>query len=93
MSQNITVSCRRSGEEAADVRARSAGSAIFLLVMLAPHSGQNLAPGGLACPQAEHARGTGAPHSAQNLAASGTAALQLGHSMPAPVDGGPTKLS
>ena len=63
MSQNITVSWRRSGDDADWVgtrrQAAGFGAVAILAVRLAPHSGQNLALGGLAAPQAGHDAGQG----------------------------------
>src|SRR5262249_16648305 len=82
MSQNMTVNCRRSGVDAVPA---AAWAILFgASAKLAPHSGQNFAPGGQACPQLEHGRANGVPHSWQNLAPSGATALQVGHSTPAP---------
>src|SRR5262249_5949231 len=81
----MTVNCRRSGVDAVPAaRAIFAGVSAFVAAKLAPHSGQNFAPGGLGWPQVEHGRANGVPHSWQNLAPSDATALQLGHSTPAP---------
>ncbi len=87
MSQNMTL-VRRSDVETAEARIAGLGSAALLAafaVRLAPHSGQNLAPEGLACPQTGQARDSGVPHWARkNLAPVATGALQLEHSTSVP---------
>src|SRR5436190_21639366 len=88
MSQNITVSWRRSGADA-DWAGRQAADTGFravpvLVARLVPHWGQNLAPGGLVFPQPGHMAGSADPHSAQKLAAVAIGALQLGHSTSPP---------
>jgi hypothetical protein len=55
------------------------GSAI-----LAPHSPQNLALGGLGVPQEGHNDGMGTPHSTQKRLPSDCSVLQLRHSIVAP---------
>ena len=86
MSQNMTVSWRRSGEDAAKVGGRGPGfrSSGLFTARFAPHSAQNLAPDGLAWPQLAQVRGNGVPHSGQNFAPFGATALQLPHSTQAP---------
>ena len=82
MSQKIIVTCRRSAE-APGARADACRDVVGLVagavpgLILVPHSEQNLACGGLACPQAAQARGSAVPHSEQNLLPSGTFALQF----------------
>ena len=91
MSQNITVSCRRSGVDPDWVGTWAEGSGFVVAILvarLAPHSAQNLALSEPTAPQVGHVRGKAEPHSAQNLAAAATSALQLGHSTFAPsIDG------
>src|SRR5262245_6651078 len=81
-SQNITVSCRRSADDATagagDLVSGSAGT----IGSLMPQFAQNFAADGLPCPQKGHASGSVAPHSVQNLLPSATSALQLEHTMP-----------
>src|SRR5919199_4761023 len=86
-SQNITVSWRRSVEDTGGAYPGGAGAGngetgALSGPSLKPHSGQNFAAPGKACPQAGQARSNGAPHSMQNLPPSGTSTRQLGHSMP-----------
>src|SRR5262250_3675964 len=84
-SQNITVSCRRSADDAtagaSDPAAVSAGAKDAAIGSLMPQFAQNFAADGLACPQEGHASGSIAPHSVQNLLPSATSALQLEHTM------------
>ena len=72
MSQNRTVSWRRSAAEAAVVVTVGVGAWVRLL----PQSEQNLAEGGFATPQVAQRIANGAPHSLQKRALSGTLALQ-----------------
>jgi hypothetical protein len=60
----------------------AAGAVTDPVVSLLPQFAQNLARGGLLCPQEGHPLGSDAPHSMQNLLPSGTSALQVRHSMP-----------
>src|SRR5258707_280166 len=77
-SQNMTVSCRRSADDAAGAVAGDGGEPG---ANAAPQLAQNLACGGLRWPHDRQAGGSDTPQWMQNLLASGISALQLGQSM------------
>src|SRR5438093_7092856 len=87
MSQNMTVSWRRSAADAhgardAEVSSPGAVGTPAAGVSAAPQSPQNFLPGGLSRPHSAQRTGSGAAQSPQNLFPSGLALPQLGQSMP-----------
>jgi hypothetical protein len=82
MSQNITLTRRRSADEGGSVEAAAADGAESAKPRLPPHAEQKFAEGGFVAPHAGQRTGNRAPHSLQKRAPSGICALQTWQSMP-----------